>query len=714
MEDREERRIRKRVLALAGVLALTLAAFGLLLYDAQVANADYYREASRKRIANRETVEASRGIITDRAGRVLVGNKTTYQVTLDLSAMGDQASDTLLRLLEICREEGVEWTDELPVTREEPWDFTREQPFYIVDRNDETAQDTVIYTRLGKLIRALGENSRRWSLKDEQGMGQWFVEEFSSRSQRREAAAALMERLVEKYGLEAYTAEEQRLLAGVYYQQELLKQSILYDDVFAQDVDITFISRVKEEGLPGVNIETVSVRSYETDYAAHLLGVVGAIQAEDWESYKALGYQMDDTVGIDGAEAAFESWLRGTPGVRVVESNSEGRVVSERYETAPQPGSNVALTIDLGLQQAVEEALAERVPALDGARGAALVALDPRDGSILASASYPTYSLATYRADYGRLSTDPLTPLVNRAFNGTYAPGSTFKMVSAIAGLEEGVITTTEQIRDTGVYPYYDARPACWIYNSTGGNHGLETVSDAIRDSCNVFFYETMVRLDEERDGIYTLQEYERRFGLGEPTGVELPEETGVVAGPQFSEAVGQTWYKGNMLSAVIGQSDNKFTLLQMANYVATLVNGGNRYKVHLLRNVKSYDYSRVVLEYQPEVAEVVEMKQEHVDAVKLGMLQVTTEGTLARYFRDLDVQVGAKTGSAQVAGQENTNAMLVCFAPYDDPQIVLAIAVEAGGSGSELGGIAAEVLEYYFSASQSLETVEGENQLLR
>lgn len=714
MEDREERRIRKRVLALAGVLALTLAAFGLLLYDAQVANADYYREASRKRIANRETVEASRGIITDRAGRVLVGNKTTYQVTLDLSAMGDQASDTLLRLLEICREEGVEWTDELPVTREEPWDFTRDQPFYIVDRNDETAQDTVIYTRLGKLIRALGENSRRWSLKDEQGMGQWFVEEFSSRSQRREAAAALMERLVEKYGLEAYTAEEQRLLAGVYYQQELLKQSILYDDVFAQDVDITFISRVKEEGLPGVNIETVSVRSYETDYAAHLLGVVGAIQAEDWESYKALGYQMDDTVGIDGAEAAFESWLRGTPGVRVVESNSEGRVVSERYETAPQPGSNVALTIDLGLQQAVEEALAERVPALDGARGAALVALDPRDGSILASASYPTYSLATYRADYGRLSTDPLTPLVNRAFNGTYAPGSTFKMVSAIAGLEEGVITTTEQIRDTGVYPYYDARPACWIYNSTGGNHGLETVSDAIRDSCNVFFYETMVRLDEERDGIYTLQEYERRFGLGEPTGVELPEETGVVAGPQFSEAVGQTWYKGNMLSAVIGQSDNKFTLLQMANYVATLVNGGNRYKVHLLRNVKSYDYSRVVLEYQPEVAEVVEMKQEHVDAVKLGMLQVTTEGTLARYFRDLDVQVGAKTGSAQVAGQENTNAMLVCFAPYDDPQIVLAIAVEAGGSGSELGGIAAEVLEYYFSASQSLETVEGENQLLR
>ena len=714
MEDREERRIRKRVLALAGVLALTLAAFGLLLYDAQVANADYYREASRKRIANRETVEASRGIITDRAGRVLVGNKTTYQVTLDLSAMGDQASDTLLRLLEICREEGVEWTDELPVTREEPWDFTREQPFYIVDRNDETAQDTVIYTRLGKLIRALGENSRRWSLKDEQGMGQWFVEEFSSRSQRREAAAALMERLVEKYGLEAYTAEEQRLLAGVYYQQELLKQSILYDDVFAQDVDITFISRVKEEGLPGVNIETVSVRSYETDYAAHLLGVVGAIQAEDWESYKALGYQMDDTVGIDGAEAAFESWLRGTPGVRVVESNSEGRVVSERYESAPQPGSNVALTIDLGLQQAVEEALAERVPALDGARGAALVALDPRDGSILASASYPTYSLATYRADYGRLSTDPLTPLVNRAFNGTYAPGSTFKMVSAIAGLEEGVITTTEQIRDTGVYPYYDARPACWIYNSTGGNHGLETVSDAIRDSCNVFFYETMVRLDEERDGIYTLQEYERRFGLGEPTGVELPEETGVVAGPQFSEAVGQTWYKGNMLSAVIGQSDNKFTLLQMANYVATLVNGGNRYKVHLLRNVKSYDYSRVVLEYQPEVAEVVEMKQEHVDAVKLGMLQVTTEGTLARYFRDLDVQVGAKTGSAQVAGQENTNAMLVCFAPYDDPQIVLAIAVEAGGSGSELGGIAAEVLEYYFSASQSLETVEGENQLLR
>ena len=291
-----------------------------------------------------------------------------------------------------------------------------------------------------------------------------------------------------------------RAVAGVLY--ELYYRSRIADwppYYFAEDVDVDFITRVKELNLRGVEIETASVRKYETEYAAHLLGYTGAITKDTWPSYQEKGgYNMNDTVGVSGAEAAFEEYLHGTPGQQALERNENGKIVSAQWLTdeetgeslAPQPGSNVFLTIDLGLQQKVEDTLAARVPGLsDTVEGAACVVEDVRTGEILASASYPTYSLPDFRKDYNSLLDDPLKPLNNRAFSGLYPPGSTFKMISAIAGLEEEIITPSTIIRDEGQYTYWPTpQPKCWIYRQYGRTHGPVNVSDAIEVSCNYFF----------------------------------------------------------------------------------------------------------------------------------------------------------------------------------------------------------------------------------
>ena len=381
---------------------------------------------------------------------------------------------------------------------------------------------------------------------------------------------------------------------------------------------------------------------------------------------------------------------------------------------APQPGYNVISTLDIKLQEAVERALADGVGALksEDTQGAAAVVIDVNDGGVLASASYPTYDLSTFLQNYTELANDPLNPLFNRATQGIYPPGSTFKMVTAIGALEEGIIEPDTEILDTGRYLYYDDyQPQCWIYRDSGGwrTHEEENVSDAIMDSCNVFFFDAGRRL-----GISLLEQYAAAFGLGESTGIELSEETGWMDGPEYTESHGQTWYEGNTLPAAIGQGNSRFTPLQLANYVATLANGGTHYSAHLLKEVKSNDYSQVVERYEPQVLNQLDIEPENLAAVTEGMLRVTTEGSAKTYFADLGVQVAAKTGSAQVSSATESNALFVAFAPYEDPEIALAIVVEKGGSGSTLANIAAEILEYYFSAGSGMETVTPENTLLR
>ena len=695
--------VRTRVLLVLSFLITGL--FVVVLYQLQVVNGAEYAARVSKKIARTETVEAARGEILDRYGRVLVSNQLSYQVRLDTSLMGNdqEKNQTLLTLLRICREQGVAWSDTLPVTSQAPYTYTLTQ-------TSGTARG-----RFQRLCQDM-----KWSDPEaDQLLDEIEAGTDALRQDPEPSAQSLLDQMRSSFQVDESLPDDQaRALLGIRYELALRQKDIVrVEYLFAQGVDISFITAVKESGLAGVLIEPTTVRQYHTQYAAHLLGRVGSISDTEWEYYKELGYAMDEKVGKDGVEAAFEQYLRGTEGIRAVETNSTGKVVSESWlvdsegnELIPRPGDNIVLTLDIRLQETVERALAAHIPTLEEAEGGSAVLIDVNSGSVLASASYPTFSLATYSEDFTALRDDPLKPLYNRAFQGTYAPGSTFKMVTAIGGLEEGIIDTKTKIVDTGRYTYYkDYQPQCWIFRQQGRTHGPQDVTQAIKNSCNVFFYDVGRRL-----GIEKLGQYAHLFGLGEATGIELPENIGVVAGPDYTESIGGVWNQGSTLPAAIGQENNQFTPLQLANYIATLVNGGRHYSAHLLKSVKSHDYSTILYERESELTDAINISQENLDAVLAGMLELTQTGSAARYFKDLDVQVGAKTGSAQVSANTASNAVFVAFAPFDDPQVALAIVVEKGGSGSELGAIAADILTYYFHAEETLESPYTENTLIR
>ena len=699
-----------RVRGVVGVLLIFILLFAWVLYDLQYVHGADYLAQSRRKIAKTETVEASRGEILDRYGRVLVTNSESYNVSLDTSFMKD-VNATLTKLLDICRTEGVTWADTLPISSEAPFVFTF-----------DTASSGAISN-----LYALAE-SLKWTdtLPDREEADSIRAAAQEGQGVSYPSADAFLDKLREYYEIDPLLPDsEARALIGVRYELTLRSREITYNAyVFAQDVDMPFIVTVKEADLPGVNIDITSVREYKTPYAAHLLGRVGPIYSDEWSVYQELGYDYNAIVGKEGVELAFESYLHGTPGKRNIETNDQGKVVSGDDNwvvdqttgevLAPDPGDNAILTLDIKLQEAVERALATGIEGLksEDTQGGAAVVIDVRDGGVLAMASYPTFDLTTYTQNYNTLLSDPLNPLLNRATRQVYPPGSTFKMVTAIGALEEGIIEPDTEILDTGRYLYYDDyQPQCWIYRDSGGwrTHEEENVSDAIMDSCNVFFFDAGRRL-----GISLLEQYAAAFGLGESTGIELSEETGWMDGPEYTESHGQTWYEGNTLPAAIGQGNSRFTPLQLANYVATLANGGTHYSAHLLKEVKSNDYSQVVERYEPQVLNQLDIEPENLAAVTEGMLRVTTEGSAKAYFADLGVQVAAKTGSAQVSSETESNALFVAFAPYEDPEIALAIVVEKGGSGSTLANIAAEILEYYFSAGSGMETVTPENTLLR
>ena len=444
--------------------------------------------------------------------------------------------------------------------------------------------------------------------------------------------------------------------------------------------------RVKEARLTRVTIQPTVTRTGSGDLAPHVIGRVGAMTPDQWQTYQDLGYPMDARVGQDGAEAAFEDLLHGTDGTRVIHTDRQGEITGEDYAALPQPGQDVTLTLDKDLQTALQTALGDFLSA-NNCPGGAGVVLDVADGGVLAMASLPGYDTDDFSASYADLSAAPAAPLMNRAIQGLYAPGSTFKLVTAAAALEEGVLTPETKILDTGRYTYYPSpQPQCWLYRQEGRTHGLETLSEAIADSCNIFFYDAGRRV-----GINTLEAWAHALGLGEATGIELAgEKTGVVAGPDYTRSVGGTWYEGAVLSAAIGQENNRFTPLQLAHMTATLVGDGNRWQVHLLKKAGQTDYVPVSLGK-------VDLQPENLTAIKEGMLAVTQSGSLADAFLDLPVAVGAKTGSAQVGADRESNAVLVAFAPYEDPQIALALVAEEGGSGSALGTVAAQVLAAYF-----------------
>lgn len=753
----------RRVIGVVVMLAILLTFLCSNLYTIQYTNGADYAEQSVAKVSETETVSDSRGNILDRNGKVLVSNQVSYNVTLDLNLLGtgQDRCNTLLALTQTATEQGIAWTDTLPITTQSPFEYTTADPFYTTS-TDENGETVYNLTSLGKLaveMKWIQDPSKQSSTDSTSEQKPGLVDKIKSffgmggssettQTQTDSKALPTAEELlglmcksfdiagdgkvdesqakangetVPTLNIGDMSSTDARTIAGILYELYYRSRVNSWPPyTFATDVSIDFITRVKELSLPGVEIETTSVRKYNTEYAAHLLGYTGSITSDTWPTYKEKGgYTMNDTVGITGAESAFESYLKGTSGTRAIERNENGKIISSQWLTntdtgeslAPQPGQNVFLTIDIDLQQQVEDILASGVASLQSkeTEGAACVVLDVNSGDVLASASYPTYSLATFRQDYNTLRDNPLNPLLNRALQGLYPPGSTFKMITAIGALEENIVEPDTLIDDKGVYTFYPSpQPKCWIYNQHHTTHGLQNVSDAIKNSCNYYFYDVGRRL-----GIDLLDQYAAMFGLGQKTGIELEEKAGVVASPAFTESLGGTWYEGNILSVAIGQESTQVTPIQLANYIATLVNGGTRYSTHLLKTVKSNDFSEVTYNYEPQVVSQIEIQDENLEAVKLGMLELTTSGSVSSAFKDVPVQVGAKTGSAQVSAQTNSNAVFVCFAPYDDPQIAVAIAVEHGGSGSELGKIAAQIVTAYFSVQGEQGEITQENTLV-
>ena len=737
----------RRILAVIALLALLMGCMGATMYNLQVVRGDEFYQQSQFKIAETQTVEADRGDVLDRNGRVLVSNETVYQVSLDTSVMEDDRNEILLSLIRIAREHEEQWADTLSISPQPPFVFTREDPYYADYENEDGTTNRVL-TRLGKLAVAMKwiddptaqpeEDSAILPVEPEEPgffdkLKAFFTggEEDAPADDKKEKeplglpeADILLERMCASFELDpsAMSAEDMRAVVGVLYELYLRSKEIFWTPyIFAEDVDIDFITYVKERDLPGVEIEATTRRAYHTEYAAHLLGRVGLMDAKEWDYYKTLDedgdekpdYEMDDQVGKDGVEQAFESYLRGTPGVRTVERNTEGKIVSTTWLTEPNPGDNVVLTLDIDLQKKVEDTMAAVIPNLPSgeAEGGAAVVLDVNTAELLACASYPTYSLTDFQEDYDDISTDPLSPMLNRALNGLYPPGSTFKMVTGIAGLEEGIVEPDTIINTTGTYMYYapSYTPKCWIKRQYGTSHGKQNVSQAIMNSCNYYFFDVGRLLGIDRIG-----DYAARFGLAQKTGLELPEKTGIMAGPEYTESLGGTWYDGSTLSVAIGQESSQFTPIQLANYIATLVNGGTRNATHLLKEVKSSDYSSILETYEPEVLSTIEIEDENMEAVKAGMLMLTTEGSVRKYFQGLDFQVGAKTGSAQVSANTQSHAVFVCFAPYENPEVAMAIVVEHGGSGGELAAIASDVLSHYFSARETQEVIPEENTLIR
>ena len=760
----DSKQFHRRVWVMVLLLALMVTGMGAALYDLQINNGDSYYLATQKKIAETQTVEAARGQILDRNGQVLVSNKVIYEVRLNTKLMGNdqKRNGILLSLIQAARAEGVTWTDNLPITETVPFSFTTAQPYFTIQR-EEDGTITKTLTRLGRLAVSMKwiedptkepeeeepAAPKELSLKDkikaffglapkteetpekeegpqplptaEQLLGKMCASfEIAGEGAVDKKQAEKNGQTVPDLNIGSMPKSDARAMAGVLYELYLRSREVYIatEYIFASDVDIDFISRVKELDLAGVEIEATTVRQYHTKYAAHLLGRTAQMDRNEWAYYKTVDedgdgvgdYQMNDVVGKEGAELAFESLLRGKSGTRQVERNTKGKIVDATWTTEPEPGNNVILTLDIGLQAYVENLLAESVPKLQSeeTEGAACVVLDVKTAEVLVAANYPTFDLANYASELREKAEDPLKPFLNRALNGLYPPGSTFKMITAIAGLEEGIITPKTKIKDEGRYTYWtDVNPPqCWIYRQYRSNHGMVDVAKAIEVSCNYFMFEVGRQL-----GIERLDEYAARFGLGEKSGIELGEAAGVVAGPEYTESHGDTWYEGSITSVAIGQESTQVTPLQLANYIATLVNGGTRHAAHMLKETKSSDFSQVTYQYELQVLDEIEIKDENLTAVKEGMLAMAQSN---RAFQSLPFKAGAKTGSAQISAQTESNAVFVCFAPYDDPEIVVAMAVEHGGSGGELASMAADVLSYYFSSKETREEIPTENTLIR
>ena len=692
------------VLLIAIILAI-MCVFLLRMYSLAATSPDELATADADSMTYRTTVEAARGCILDRNGNVLVSNRATYNIVIVNFVLFNTPSpnENILRLLQMCQELGIECQSHFPVTNTRPYEY------------DMQSLDTTWQGYFRTFL-----NYRDYDLDI--------------------SAPTLMRNLREAYKIpNDWSQEDVYNVIAVRYELEL--RSVdgvgLENYMLAEDVDAESLAAIAELGIPGVIVQSGTVREYKTAYAAHLLGTLGKMEAADWEFYKDKDYAMNAMIGKSGIEKAFEEYLHGTSGVKWTTVSSEGDVLDEYYTSIPQPGNNVETTIDISLQATAEQALEKVILDLrengvgknkegKDARGGAVVVQQVKTGEVLASASYPTFNLSTYREDISDLLEDEYSPLLNRALQATYPPGSIYKMVTAIAAIDYGHYSPYFKITDEGLYTFYDSfQPKCYVWSrATGATHGTIDMREAIAHSCNYYFYEVgRVTYDTAKKevGVNPFDEVAKALGLGESTGVELDELTGMRANAETKaqEYVNDDagWYGADVLQAVIGQSLNRFTPMQMCSYVQALANQGTRYEATFLSRVISWDYQSLILEHEPTVASQLEMSDEAKLCISEGMYMTTQEGTAEEYLKYYPVKVACKTGTAQWQGTTSSGAFggsdhasFVLYAPADDPEIAIAVYVEKGSKGGNLANVCIPILDAYFSSTTHYETVMTEN----
>ena len=713
-----ERMTRLRARILLGLFAFIMVLYAMRLFNLQIISTDgntdnttYYTTVT--------TVRAARGDILDRNGKVLVGNRASYDLVFNhfVIKSADNRNEYLYTLLKKCEELGVEHQDHLPVTMTRPFEYT------------------------------LSDYSTAW-----QGYYQNYM---SDRSWDPDVTAPLLiEKMRTLYAIpEEWTEEEARAVIGLRYEFDLRGVTKLPSYVFISDVDSENLAAILELNTPGLMVESSTVREYHTTYGAHILGYMGAMTDAEWQENQELGYSMDADVGKSGFEQAFETYLHGIDGQRLDKVTKEGTIVSQQYLEGKEPvaGNNVETTIDIDLQKVAEDALAERMKELTDpnintggegegidAQGAAVVVMKVKTGEILACASYPTFNLATMKEDWDAINSDDLKPMFNRAFGATYAPGSTYKMCTLVAAMEnvygptnpkagQPIYAPGETIYDTGVFShddFPDFHPTCLFYSSSYGSHGDLTAQDALKVSCNLFFYELGYRMT-----IGMMDETAKSFGLGEPTGIELTEKVGWRANEaskkaSYKNSADAAWNGGDRVLCAIGQSENRFTPLQLAVYTCTLANQGTRYRATFLNRVTSSDYRTLVYSNSPEVVSKMNISDTTYNTYVDGMRRVVTMigGTATTCFggpKDEDntqwpskITVCAKTGTAQHSSGGSDHGVFVCFAPMDDPQVAIAIFGEKTAHGSSMAPVAEPILKAYFEMVDASEVYTYENGL--
>lgn len=681
------------------VILATLALVGVLIYSTLISGANAGGLG-----AYTQTVDAARGEILDRNGEPLVTNRQGNSITFHYTSFPkeqEKRNEEIISLIQLCDANGVEYIDKLPIK-------VNKEGKYVFTKKDENA--AYISWLKSKDVLNLNEYA---------------------------TAENCMKALIKQYELEAYSKEDARKIASVLLEMQRNTFNNSYPYTFAEDVPTDLVTIIMENKnfYKGVENTVEAYREYtDGEFAPHILGRVSGITAETYEEKqaeldkaldKARGkeeidelnrnaYTISDEYGSSGLELAMEDYLRGKRGAKTVTIDNDGNSV-DTLTVEPENGNNVVLTIDKNLQLVAQEALKDRVESLNISASrkcaAAVVVEDIHTGEILACATYPTYDNNEWKEKYSEWAADDSAPLWNRAVMSTYEPGSTFKPCTAIAALEEGIIDSEWKWNCTGAYTFYSDHTFYCAHHTA---HGSNNVTDAINVSCNCFFYETGRKM-----GIEKIDEWATKFGLGQKTGVEIPEATGHVSSPEERKAAGGTWYAGDVITTAIGESDNQFTLLQLANYVSTIANGGTRYTPHFIRSIKTADNSATLLQKQPEVAQTLDISKSTLKLVREGMLKVGTIGFCRSAFADLPVTAAAKTGTSDVVklidGKkvEGNNGFLITYAPYEDPEIAMAIVVETADSGSLTAVVAADIYDYYFSAKEDQTEVQPYGELL-